>query len=158
MHRFSTIPETGMTLPQYAAAGFFSAIPMTAITAPFERIKIVLQIQGQQSSGGQPHYTGGFDALRGIYKQGGLRSGTSPDSQLLRFFTLDWDRVLRGSFSRGWGNVRSRWAWISCVLCRLRIHKTKINTRGETTFSPRHHHGRWSSRYPHPPPSPQSQI
>jgi len=65
-----------MTLSQYAAAGFFSAIPMTAITAPFERIKIVLQIQGQQSSGAKPQYSGGFDALRGIYKQGGLRSGT----------------------------------------------------------------------------------
>ena len=65
-----------MTLSQYAAAGFFSAIPMTAITAPFERIKIVLQIQGQHSSGGKPQYSGGFDALRGIYKEGGLRSGT----------------------------------------------------------------------------------
>jgi solute carrier family 25 carnitine/acylcarnitine transporter 20/29 len=64
-----------MTLPQYAAAGFFSAIPMTAITAPFERIKIVLQIQGQQTGGKQ--YTGGFDALKGIYKEGGLRSGIS---------------------------------------------------------------------------------
>jgi hypothetical protein len=67
-----------MTLPQYAAAGFFSAIPMTAITAPFERIKIVLQIQGQQApQGGQKQYTGGLDALRGIYKEGGLRSGMS---------------------------------------------------------------------------------
>lgn len=65
-----------MTLPQYAAAGFFSAIPMTAITAPFERIKIVLQIQGQQQSG-QKQYSGGFDALRQIYKEGGLRSGIS---------------------------------------------------------------------------------
>jgi solute carrier family 25 (mitochondrial carnitine/acylcarnitine transporter), member 20/29 len=71
----STVPETGMTLSQYAAAGFFSAIPMTAITAPFERIKIVLQIQGQQS-GVQTKYSGGFDALRGIYREGGLRSGT----------------------------------------------------------------------------------
>jgi solute carrier family 25 (mitochondrial carnitine/acylcarnitine transporter), member 20/29 len=76
VHKYSTIPETGMTLPQYAAAGFFSAIPMTAITAPFERIKIVLQIQGQQApQGGQKQYTGGLDALRGIYKEGGLRSG-----------------------------------------------------------------------------------
>jgi len=74
VNRLSTIPETGMTLPQYAAAGFFSAIPMTAITAPFERIKIVLQIQGQQQ-GGQQKYSGGFDALRGIYREGGLRSG-----------------------------------------------------------------------------------
>ena len=64
-----------MTLGQYAAAGFFSAIPMTVITAPFERIKIVLQIQGQ-AQGNQKQYNGGFDALRGIYREGGLRSGT----------------------------------------------------------------------------------
>jgi len=67
-----------MTLSQYAAAGFFSAIPMTVITAPFERIKIVLQIQGQHATPGQKQYTGGFDALRGIYKEGGLRSGIKP--------------------------------------------------------------------------------
>ena len=75
VNRLSTIPETGMTLPQYAAAGFFSAIPMTTITAPFERIKIVLQIQGQSQSGQKPQYSGGLDALRGIYREGGLRSG-----------------------------------------------------------------------------------
>ena len=67
-----------MSLSQFAAAGFFSAIPMTVITAPFERIKIVLQIQGQQQSSGQSQkYSGGFDALRGIYREGGLRSGNS---------------------------------------------------------------------------------
>jgi solute carrier family 25 (mitochondrial carnitine/acylcarnitine transporter), member 20/29 len=82
VNRFSTIPETGMTLPQYAAAGFFSAIPMTAITAPFERIKIVLQIQGQQQ--GQQKYSGGFDALRGIYREGGLRSGTFHVNKLIK--------------------------------------------------------------------------
>jgi solute carrier family 25 carnitine/acylcarnitine transporter 20/29 len=82
-----------MTLSQYAAAGFFSAIPMTAITAPFERIKIVLQIQGQQSSGGKPQYSGGFDALRGIYKQGGLRSGTT------QLPCLDLTVVFRGSLA-----------------------------------------------------------
>jgi solute carrier family 25 carnitine/acylcarnitine transporter 20/29 len=76
VNKYSTIPETGMTLKQYAAAGFFSAIPMTAITAPFERIKIVLQIQGQQQ-GSQKQYSGGLDALRGIYKEGGFRSGKS---------------------------------------------------------------------------------
>jgi solute carrier family 25 carnitine/acylcarnitine transporter 20/29 len=81
VNKYSTVPESGMTLPQYAAAGFFSAIPMTAITAPFERIKIVLQIQGQQGS--QKQYSGGFDALRGIYKEGGLRSGIPLTSELM---------------------------------------------------------------------------
>jgi solute carrier family 25 (mitochondrial carnitine/acylcarnitine transporter), member 20/29 len=72
VHKFGTVSDSGMSLSQYAAAGFFSAIPMTAITAPFERIKIVLQIQGQQAGGTK--YSGGLDALRGIYREGGLRS------------------------------------------------------------------------------------
>jgi solute carrier family 25 (mitochondrial carnitine/acylcarnitine transporter), member 20/29 len=86
-----------MTYTQYAAAGFFSAIPMTAITAPFERIKIVLQIQGQQAQqGGQKQYSGGFDALKGIYKQGGLRSGMSL-GPLKRCMLMS--EVFRGSFA-----------------------------------------------------------
>ena len=36
-----------LTIGQISAAGFFSAIPMTAITAPFERVKVILQVQGQ---------------------------------------------------------------------------------------------------------------
>jgi solute carrier family 25 (mitochondrial carnitine/acylcarnitine transporter), member 20/29 len=36
------------TIGQVSAAGFFSAIPMTLITAPFERVKVLLQIQGQK--------------------------------------------------------------------------------------------------------------
>lgn len=37
------------TVGQISAAGFFSAIPMTLITAPFERVKVLLQIQGQKT-------------------------------------------------------------------------------------------------------------
>jgi len=86
-----------MTLPQYAAAGFFSAIPMTAITAPFERIKIVLQIQGQQAQqGGQKQYTGGLDALKGIYKEGGLRSGMS-SLPIIMWSDRTYGLVFRGS-------------------------------------------------------------
>jgi solute carrier family 25 (mitochondrial carnitine/acylcarnitine transporter), member 20/29 len=36
------------SIGQISAAGFFSAIPMTLITAPFERVKVLLQIQGQK--------------------------------------------------------------------------------------------------------------
>jgi solute carrier family 25 (mitochondrial carnitine/acylcarnitine transporter), member 20/29 len=36
------------SIGQVSAAGFFSAIPMTLITAPFERVKVLLQIQGQK--------------------------------------------------------------------------------------------------------------
>jgi len=61
---------------QVSAAGFFSAIPMTLITAPFERVKVLLQIQGQKqlAPGEKPKYSGGVDVVRQLYKEGGIRS------------------------------------------------------------------------------------
>ena len=49
---------------------------MTLITAPFERVKIILQIQGQKqlAPGEKPKYSGGLDVVRQLYKQGGIRS------------------------------------------------------------------------------------
>ncbi|KAK5064751.1 hypothetical protein LTR84_000585 [Exophiala bonariae] len=77
---FSTVPIKNNT-PQYSigqisAAGFFSAIPMTLITAPFERVKVLLQIQGQKqlAPGEKPKYSGGVDVVRQLYKEGGVRS------------------------------------------------------------------------------------
>lgn len=64
-----------LTIGETAAAGFFSAIPMTVVTAPFERIKVILQIQGQ--GGGDPNkkqFTGAFDVVKHLYKEGGLKS------------------------------------------------------------------------------------
>ena len=64
------------TVTQVSAAGFFSAIPMTLITAPFERVKVLLQIQGQKqlAPGEKPKYAGGLDTVRQLYKEGGIRS------------------------------------------------------------------------------------
>lgn len=64
------------TIPQISAAGFFSAIPMTLITAPFERVKVLLQIQGQKqlAPGENPKYANGLDVVRQLYRQGGIRS------------------------------------------------------------------------------------
>ncbi|KAH8432099.1 carnitine:acyl carnitine antiporter [Aspergillus melleus] len=64
------------TIRQISAAGFFSAIPMTLITAPFERVKVLLQIQGQNPPppGQKPKYSGGLDVVRQLYKEGGIRS------------------------------------------------------------------------------------
>ncbi|RAH71447.1 carnitine:acyl carnitine antiporter [Aspergillus aculeatinus CBS 121060] len=64
------------TIGQISAAGFFSAIPMTLITAPFERVKVLLQIQGQNPPppGQKPKYSGGLDVVRQLYKEGGIRS------------------------------------------------------------------------------------
>jgi solute carrier family 25 carnitine/acylcarnitine transporter 20/29 len=49
---------------------------MTLITAPFERVKVLLQIQGQKElkPGEKPKYSGGLDVVRQLYKEGGIRS------------------------------------------------------------------------------------
>jgi solute carrier family 25 carnitine/acylcarnitine transporter 20/29 len=49
---------------------------MTLITAPFERVKVLLQIQGQKqlAPGEKPKYAGGVDVVRQLYKEGGIRS------------------------------------------------------------------------------------
>ncbi|CAF3536472.1 hypothetical protein SNK03_009717 [Fusarium graminearum] len=72
----SEVPAEGLTIGQISAAGFISAIPMTAITAPFERIKVILQVQGQKqlAPGEKPKYNGGVDVVRQLYKEGGIRS------------------------------------------------------------------------------------
>ncbi|KAI1168139.1 mitochondrial carrier domain-containing protein [Nemania serpens] len=65
----------GLSIAQISAAGFFSAIPMTAITAPFERVKVILQVQGQRlKPGEEPKYKGGVDVVRQLYAEGGIRS------------------------------------------------------------------------------------
>nr|QKK35434.1 mitochondrial Crc1 [Starmerella bombicola] len=64
-----------LSIAQISAAGFISAIPMTAITAPFERIKVVLQLQGQgKLAEGERQLKGAGDAAMHIYKKGGLSS------------------------------------------------------------------------------------
>ncbi|EOO01171.1 putative mitochondrial carnitine carrier protein [Phaeoacremonium minimum UCRPA7] len=69
-------PDGSLSIGQISAAGFFSAIPMTAITAPFERVKVILQVQGQKTlaPGEKPKYNGGVDVVRQLYKEGGVRS------------------------------------------------------------------------------------
>ncbi|KAF2008520.1 mitochondrial carrier [Aaosphaeria arxii CBS 175.79] len=73
---FSEVKDNQFSVAQISAAGFFSAIPMTLITAPFERVKVLLQIQGQKqlAPGEKPKYSGGVDVVRQLYKEGGIRS------------------------------------------------------------------------------------
>ena len=72
----SEVKDGQYSVAQVSAAGFFSAIPMTLITAPFERVKIILQIQGQKElkPGEKPRYSGGMDVVRQLYKEGGIKS------------------------------------------------------------------------------------
>lgn len=76
MKRFSEVKNEQYSIAQISAAGFFSAIPMTVITAPFERVKVLLQIQGQKQlkPGEKPRYSGGVDVVRQLYREGGIRS------------------------------------------------------------------------------------
>lgn len=69
-------PDGTLSIAQISVAGFFSAIPMTAITAPFERVKVILQVQGQKklAPGEKPRYSGGLDVVRQLYREGGVRS------------------------------------------------------------------------------------
>jgi len=64
-----------LSIGQVATAGFLSAIPMTLLTAPFERIKVVLQIQGQTKlPEGQKPLTGPLETAAHIYRNGGMSS------------------------------------------------------------------------------------
>lgn len=63
--------DQSLSLSELAFAGFFSAIPTTFVMAPMERIKVLLQVQGQ---GGSASYSGPVDVVRQLYKEGGVRS------------------------------------------------------------------------------------
>lgn len=60
-----------LSISELAFAGFFSAIPTTLVAGPAERIKVVLQVQGQ---GGKSQYNGPLSVVTGLYKEGGMRS------------------------------------------------------------------------------------
>ncbi|KAK9463265.1 mitochondrial carrier domain-containing protein [Lipomyces oligophaga] len=64
-------PSGNLSISQISAAGFFSAIPMTLVAAPFERIKVLLQVEGQS---GETKYSGPFDVVKKLYREGGVRS------------------------------------------------------------------------------------
>ncbi|KAF7729129.1 carnitine transporter [Apophysomyces ossiformis] len=63
--------DKSLSLAEITFAGAFSAVPTTFFMAPSERIKVLMQIQGQ---GGEQKYKGPLDAARQLYKEGGLRS------------------------------------------------------------------------------------
>jgi solute carrier family 25 carnitine/acylcarnitine transporter 20/29 len=61
-----------LSISELAVAGFLSAVPTTLVTAPVERAKVLLQIQGQ--GGSERKYKGVTDVLKHLYKEGGVRS------------------------------------------------------------------------------------
>ncbi|XP_067013535.2 mitochondrial carnitine/acylcarnitine carrier protein isoform X1 [Anabrus simplex] len=65
-------PDEQLTLPKIFAAGAFSGIFTTIITAPGERVKCILQVQ--QAATGPPKYKGPIDVITKLYKEGGIAS------------------------------------------------------------------------------------
>ncbi|KAJ7071177.1 carnitine/acyl carnitine carrier [Mycena amicta] len=61
-----------LSVPELAAAGFLSAVPTTLVTAPVERAKVLLQVQGQ--GGSEQKYKGVFDVMKHLYREGGIKS------------------------------------------------------------------------------------
>lgn len=57
-----------LTIGQISTAGFISAIPTTLITLPFERVKVMMQVQKSGTN------TSMFQVVRQIYAEGGLKS------------------------------------------------------------------------------------
>ena len=90
-----TGPNGALSISQISAAGFISAIPTTAVAAPFERIKVILQLQGQKApqaaakaaaegaaaaaasttaAAAPKQFTGAIDVALHLYREGGLKS------------------------------------------------------------------------------------
>ncbi|XP_016113388.1 mitochondrial carnitine/acylcarnitine carrier protein isoform X2 [Sinocyclocheilus grahami] len=64
-------PNDVLTYPQLFAAGMLSGVFTTAIMAPGERIKCLLQIQ---AASGQVKYAGPMDCAKQLYRENGIRS------------------------------------------------------------------------------------
>uniref|UniRef100_A0A3P8QR75 Solute carrier family 25 member 20 n=1 Tax=Astatotilapia calliptera TaxID=8154 RepID=A0A3P8QR75_ASTCA len=63
-------PDDILTYPQLFAAGMLSGVFTTAIMAPGERIKCLLQIQ---ASTGEVKYAGPMDCVKQLYRESGIR-------------------------------------------------------------------------------------
>jgi len=69
--------QSRLTIEQYCVAGAFTAIPATAILAPSERIKCLLQIQAygeSAQSGPRAESRRMWKCIHSLYANGGLRS------------------------------------------------------------------------------------
>lgn len=69
---FKKDKEAPLNLTGIAIAGGLSAFPATAIMAPTERIKCLLQVQSHAN--GKPQYSGMMDCAIQVYRTGGIRS------------------------------------------------------------------------------------
>jgi solute carrier family 25 carnitine/acylcarnitine transporter 20/29 len=70
---FKKNDDDPFTLPELCVAGGISALPTTAIMAPTERIKCLLQVQSHSQTG-KPQYAGMTDCARQVFQKGGIPS------------------------------------------------------------------------------------
>jgi len=61
-----------LSIVEIMAAGAISAGPTTLVMSPVERIKVLLQVQGQGTS--QTKYKGPLDVIKVLYREGGISS------------------------------------------------------------------------------------
>jgi solute carrier family 25 carnitine/acylcarnitine transporter 20/29 len=66
-------PNGEYSLPQIFAAGLLAGVFTTAIMAPGERIKCLLQVQAA-SPGSVKKYNGAIDCAKQLFREGGIRS------------------------------------------------------------------------------------
>jgi len=69
----NTEEEYQFSLMQLCVAGGISALPTTAIMAPSERLKCLLQLDNN-TAGGTKKYKGLVDCFQKVYAEGGMRS------------------------------------------------------------------------------------
>ncbi|CAG2117841.1 unnamed protein product [Medioppia subpectinata] len=146
-----TTPDDPLTLGQLFKAGMISGVFTTAIMAPGERIKCLLQVQAAEASG-QIKYRGPVDCAKQLYAEGGLRSiykGTA--ATLLRdvpasgmyFMTYEWlQKVLtpegksRSDLSAGRtlfaGGMAGIFNWL--VAIPPDVLKSRLQTAPEGTY------------------------
>lgn len=137
------------SLTQIFYAGLLSGVFTTAIMAPGERIKCLLQIQSA-SLNGEKKYNGTLDCVKKLYKQGGIRSiykGTA--ATLLRdvpasgvyFATYDWfKKQLADGSGTGLSPLKTVFAggmagifnWI--VALPIDVAKSRFQTAAEGTY------------------------
>mmetsp|Transcript_33283 Transcript_33283/g.43891 ORF Transcript_33283/g.43891 Transcript_33283/m.43891 type:complete len:314 (+) Transcript_33283:69-1010(+) len=84
-------PSDSLNLAEIMFAGGFSAIPTTALMAPMERVKCLLQIQASAENQ-KPKYAGMMDCGKQLLREGGLRS-------LFRGWELTLIRDIPGSIA-----------------------------------------------------------
>ena len=128
-------PDQPLTFKQNAAAGAFSGLCSSVIVTPSDRIKTLLQIQGQSNSA--THYKGALDAaqklgLKALYRGFSATIARDLPGYATYFFVYEYTKALLGG---GVGSVLSAGAaagvmnWI--VVSPMDVVKSRMQSTNE---------------------------